>query len=351
MSQEIKNTRTLSKPIAYIIIMLGIGALAFSAIMVKLSNFEPVTNAFLRCFFGFLTLVPFAVWEIKRKGALNKKGVLLAVLAGIFLGTDMTAWNYAIFFVGAGISSVLLNLQVIIMPVLAMGFDKFKPKKSFWVLVPIMLFGIVLTGGIFDTPPADTSAGPTHIWGYPIAVTGTVLGMISGVCYGIYLYSSRKSGTINPGRYIQPLMWVFLAQLIPQAFTMTFLSAEGWNVTQGVLVDGKLPLDAGGVMTGDMITTTNWIWMIVLSVVGHAMAWVFVQIGSVNLEPTIVAGLLLLSPITTVLVSPYTSGESISMLQAIGVIIVLVAVAYQNGLITALWNLISGKKKKQLNAN
>ena len=54
--------------------------------------------------------------------------------------------------------------------------------------------------------------------------------------------------------------------------------------------------------------------MIVWAVVGHALAWVVVQIGSVNLDPTIVAGLLLLSPIITVLVAPYSSCETISML-------------------------------------
>lgn len=75
------------------------------------------------------------------------------------------------------------------------------------------------------------------------------------------------------------------------------------------------------------------------------MAWVFVQIGSVNLDPTVVAGLLLLSPITTVLVAPYTSGESISMIQGIGVVVVLAAVAYQNGLHTALMNKLQGTKK------
>lgn len=320
--------------------MLGILALAFSAIMVKEANFESVTNAFLRCLIGFLTLVPFAYWEVKNKGKLNKNGILLAILAGVFLGVDMTAWNYAIFFVGAGISSVLLNLQIIVMPMLAMSFDKFKPKKSFWVLVPIMIFGIVLTGGIFDGDPIE---GPTSIWGRPIAVVGTLLGTLSGICYGVYLYTSRKSGTLNPGLYIQPLMWVFLAQLIPQAFTMLFISPDGWDVTTGVLVDGKLPMNPE-VLSGDPITAANWWWMIALAVVGHAMAWVFVQIGSVNLDPTIVAGLLLLSPITTVLVAPYTSGESISLLQAIGIIIVLAAVAYQNGLHTALMNRLRGKK-------
>ncbi len=57
----------MSKPLAYMFIMIGIFALAFSAIMVKEANFEPATNAFLRCLVGFLVLIPFAVSEIKRK--------------------------------------------------------------------------------------------------------------------------------------------------------------------------------------------------------------------------------------------------------------------------------------------
>lgn len=336
------STKTLNKTTAYIIIMIGILALAFSAIMVKESNFEPVTNAFLRCLIGFVVLIPFAYMEKKKHGKLNRNGLLLAIGAGIFLGIDMTAWNYAIFYVGAGISSVLLNLQIIVLPLLALTFDKFKPKKSFWVLVPIMIFGIILTGGIFDGDPVE---GPTTIYGRPIAVVGTLLGVLSGICYGVYLYMSRKSGTINPKRYVQPLMWVFLAQLIPQAFTMFFISDGGFNITQGILVDGKLPMNPE-VISGDMITMTNWYWMIALAVIGHALAWVFVQIGSVNLDPTIVAGLLLLSPITTVLVAPYTSGETISILQAIGIVIVLAAVAYQNSLHTSLLNKLRGVKKE-----
>ena len=333
---------TVSKTMAYTIIMLGILALAFSAIMVKEANFEPSTNAFLRCAIGFIVLIPFAIHERRKHGKLNKKGLMLAIGAGIFLGIDMTAWNYAIFYVGAGISSILLNLQIIVLPLLALTFDKFKPKKSFWVLVPIMIFGIILTGGIFDGDPAE---GPATIYGHPIAVVGTLLGVLSGICYGIYLYTSRKSGTLNPGRYIQPLMWVFLAQLIPQAFTMFFISDAGFDIVHGVLVDGKLPMNPETTF-GDPITMTNWLWMLVLAVVGHAMAWVFVQIGSVNLDPTIVAGLLLLSPITTVLVAPYTSGETTSTLQIIGIIIVLAAVAYQNDLHKALLGRLRGVKKE-----
>lgn len=68
----------------------------------KLSN----TSAFLRCALGFLALLPFMIRERKKVGSLSKTGILLSLLAGLFLGIDFTAWNYSIYYVGSGIASV-----------------------------------------------------------------------------------------------------------------------------------------------------------------------------------------------------------------------------------------------------
>lgn len=326
-------TRTMSAGRAFTILMLGVLALSYSAIMVKDANFEPATSAFLRCAIAFVTLIPFAWREIKKKGILDNTGIWLAALAGIFLGIDMVAWNYAIFYVGAGISSVLLNVQIIILPGLAMIFDRYKPGKTYWMLVPIMLFGVVLTGGILDAPPTE---GPLTIYGVPIAIMGTMLGSTSGFCYGIYLYASRKSGATNPGKYVQPMLIVFVAQLVPQALAMWLISDRGFDLSHGVLIDGMLPMEPE-TMLGDPIDAMNWFWIFALGIIGHAMAWVFVQIGAVNMHPTTVAGLLILSPVTTVIVASFTHGETATGLQIVGIIIVLGAVAYQNGLHEALF--------------
>ncbi len=311
------------------ILIIGIAALAFSAPWVKLANFEPSTSAILRVGLALIVLLPFAFREKQQKGGLNKTGIYLALAAGIFLGIDFTAWNYSIFFVGSGIASVLLNLQIIILPALAAIFDKYRVPKSYFVLVPIMIFGVVLTGGVFDGPAGE---GPTEVYGMDITILGTILGAVSGVCYGIYLYASRKSSTLNPGRILQPMAITCAAQLVAPTIFMTFFSDRGFDISHGVLVDGKLPFDPETTL-GDPINTMNWVWMIVLAVVGQAMAWTFVQYGSVRIDTTIVAGLLLLSPIATVaIISPVLFNEIPSFLQVVGVIIVLGAVAYQNNL-------------------
>lgn len=323
---------------AYIILLIGIAALSFTAPWVKLANFEPATSAVLRCGIGLLALLPFAIREYKKIGGLNREGIFLSIMAGLFLGVDFTAWNYSIFYVGSGIASILLNIQVIILPALAFFIDKERIPKSYYIIAPIMILGVMMSGGIFD-PVDATATGPTHVYGINIAVLGTIFGMTSGCCYGIYLYSSRKATRVNPAasvsmmKIVQPMAWATAAQLLAPTIFMIFFSDRGFDLTNGVFVDGVLPMNPETTV-GDPITAINWFWMIVLGVVGQAIAWTFVQYGAVRLNPTIVAGLLLLSPIATVaLIAPVMFGESLSWIQILGVVIVLIAVAFQNGLI------------------
>ena len=97
---------------AVAILLIGTACLAFTAIWVKGANFEPATSVVLRCWLPIVIFLPYAIREYKKKGSLNKAGFFWSAVAGLILGIDFTAWNYSIFFVGAGIASVLLNLQV-----------------------------------------------------------------------------------------------------------------------------------------------------------------------------------------------------------------------------------------------
>lgn len=148
---------------------------------------------------------------------------------------------------------------------------------------------------------------------------------------------------MNPGRIVQPILYTCIAQLVAPGI-WAFFSGRGIDLTHGVLVDGQLPLNPETTV-GDPITATNWLWMIVLAVAGQAIAWTFVQYGSVRMDTTVVAGLLLLSPIATVaVIAPVMFGEIPSFLQILGVVIVLAAVAYQNRLHEAVLRKFRGER-------
>lgn len=330
MEKSLKSSES-SNARAYVLLLIGIAALAFTAPWVKLSNFEPATSAILRCAIGLVALLPFAYSEIKKIGAINRQGVILSIMAGLFLGVDFTAWNYSIYYVGSGIASILLNLQVIILPALAFFIDKERSSKSYFIIAPIMILGVVMSGGVFNDASA-AAEGPSTIYGINIAILGTLCGMTSGVCYAIYLYSSRKATRVNTRQIVQPMALATAAQLVAPTLFMIFFSDRGFDLVNGVMVNGALPMNPETAL-GDPITTANWFWMVVLGVLGQAVAWTFVQYGSVRLNPAIVAGLLLLSPIATVsVIATVLFGETLTFIQILGVVFVLLAVAYQNKL-------------------
>jgi drug/metabolite transporter (DMT)-like permease len=317
----------------YAIFFVGLLAHAFTAPWVKMSNFEPATSVLLRCGIASLLLIPFSIREIRKLGALNKKGIIFALLAGLFLGVDFMAFNYSIYYVGSGVAAILLNLQVIILPALAFFFDKEKIPKSYFVISPLMIVGVVVAGGVFNSTAA--AAGPATIYGINLAVLGTIAGVLSGCCYGFYLYFSRKSSLINKGQYLQPMLLAMLAQLVAPILFATFIN-HGFDFAHGILTNGHLPLNPETTL-GDPITATNWLWVIVLAVIGQAMVWTFIQYGSARMESTNSAGFLLLSPIATVaVVAPLLFHESPSIIQIVGIVVVLLLVAFQNGVLQKL---------------
>lgn len=338
-------------------LLVGTIFLSGTPLWVKASNMDPATQAFLRVILGFLLLLPFGIQEIRKKQGLHRQGIVLASIAGIFLGIDFTAWNYSIFLIGSGVAAILLNLQVVIVPMLAAVIDKVKLPKSFIFILPVMIIGVLFTGGVFE--PAEASVGPATIGGIKTSVIGTAFGLTSGLCYSLYLYLSRKASTSAPRKdlYVQPMMYTMIAQAIPPLLWM-FTGGNGFNVTQGVLTKdpttgemvlpaslGSNPSLADATMAGDPINMGNWVSLALLIVLGQAAAWTLVQYGSVWLHPTLSAGILLLSPVTSVIIAGPLFAEWPSWLQWLGVVLILACVGWQNGLIQMAAGALTGKKR------
>lgn len=341
---------------AVVWLLVGTLFLSGTPLWVKASNMDPATQAFLRVILGFLLLLPLGIREMRTKQGLHRQGIVLAAISGIFLGIDFTAWNYSIFLIGSGVAAILLNLQVVIVPMLTAVIDKVKLPRSFVFILPIMIVGVLFTGGVFE--PAEGSGGPAMIGGIKTSVLGTAFGLTSGLCYSLYLYLSRKASTSAPRKdlYIQPMMYTMLAQAVFPLIWM-FTGGNGFNVTQGVLtsdpVSGEMVLPAvlgdnpalrEATMAGDPVNMGNWVSLLLLVVLGQAAAWTLVQYGSVWLHPTLSAGILLLSPVTSVIIAGPLFAEWPSWLQWVGVALILGCVGWQNGLIQMAVGALTGKR-------
>src|SRR5215470_14745654 len=166
---------------------LGAGCISASAVLVKLADTGTATTAFYRCFLALPLLVALAVAEQRRHGPRRAAARGGAVLAGLFLAVDLVLWNHTIAEVGAGIATVLGNLQVLFVALTAWVLLRERPERRFLVALPVVMAGVVMVSGL-----AGDATGGIH----PLAGIGYGLG--TSLAYTAFLLIMRRTSAGAP---------------------------------------------------------------------------------------------------------------------------------------------------------
>jgi drug/metabolite transporter (DMT)-like permease len=272
----------------------GSFCISLSSVFIKVSHVSGSTSAFWRCLLALPVLLVLAGRE-RRKSPAPRRRVLLPLLAGTGLGLDFVLWGEAIPGVGAGIATVLLAVQVVIVPLLAFAFLAERPSKRFLAAVPVLLAGIVLAGGFAGTG----SFGPDP-------VTGAVAALLAGAGYAGYLFLIRLSGGTGT-----------------QAHSLVLATVSAGAVAVVL-----------GVPTGTLDLTPGWPafgWLLALAGVGQLAGWLLISAALPRMSATTGATLMLLQPVGAVLLGIGLLGETPGSAQLIGCAGVVAAVCFAGG--------------------
>src|SRR3954462_11432428 len=97
---------------------LGAMAIAFSGVLYRWSETSPETASFYRAFWALPLLFLAAYVERNTHGPaggpMSRRTIVLAGVAGVLFAGDLIFWHHTINLVGAGLATVLGNLQVVI---------------------------------------------------------------------------------------------------------------------------------------------------------------------------------------------------------------------------------------------
>lgn len=279
MAPNVRSPRTA--------IVAGALAVATSSVFIDLSGTSPGTSTFYRCFLALPLLALPALRERRAQGPLSRRGIAVAVLAGALFAGDALLWTAAIYELGAGLSTVIVNAQVLLLPLVARVLDQERLGRRYLLALPPMLAGITLTAGVVG--PRGTSSEP---------LLGTVHAVAAALCYSGFLYLLRRGGT---GRsVVQPYVWVVVS-----AGIVGFLVGLGWRGSD---------LRPGWTAFG---------WLALTAVLGQSIGWLLVAVASPRLRSTVTATLLLFTPVGALLLSAIATGERPSLAQLGGAALVL----------------------------
>lgn len=265
--------------------MAGALTIAFSAILVRKADVTPVTAAFFRCGFAVPLLALLAWVERQRYGRRTRREIRLSILAGAFFAADLICWHYAIEDVGAGLATVLGNLQVVLVGVVAWLTLGEKPESRVIAAVPIALFGIVLISGILGS----------HAYGNDPA-RGVIFGVATGLTYAGFILVLRQSGR-DLRRPIAPL---FEATAAAAVFALI-----------------------AGLIIGNLDATPPWPatgWLLLLAVSSQVVGWLLISVSLPRLPAALTSVLLTVQPVGSVILGVILLNEAPSFVQLLGVL-------------------------------
>jgi drug/metabolite transporter (DMT)-like permease len=271
-----------------VLALTGALTIAFSSILVRLSHTSPSTAAIFRCAYALPALGLLAWREDRRLGARSRRARRPALAAGVFFAADLVMWHHSIEDVGAGLATVLANVQVVILPLVAWGLLSERPARRVLLALPASLAGVLLISGVLEQGAYGRNPG-----------RGAMFGLGAGIAYVGFLMLLRRGGS-DLRRPAGPL------------FDATAVA------TVACLLEG--------IVVGDARLIPTWPgagWLIVLALSSQVIGWLLISSSLPRLPSSIGSMLLTLQPIGSVLLAALIFGESPSALQLAGVVLVL----------------------------
>jgi drug/metabolite transporter (DMT)-like permease len=270
------------------IALAGALTIAFSAILVHQAGVHPTTAAVYRCAYA-LPLLGLLAWRERRLYGPRAAGQQrLALIAGLFFAADLIFWHQAIADVGAGLATVLGNLQVVIVPFAAWAVLAEAPGRRILAALPLTMIGVVLISGALED--GAYGAHPAR---------GVLFGALTGIAYAGFILILRH-GNEDLRRPAGPL------------FDATWVAAVASLVVALALgVDDLAP------------AWPSAAWLVCLALTSQVLGWMLISVSLPRLPAALTSMILTIQPVGSVVLGVVLLGEEPSALQLLGAACIL----------------------------
>jgi drug/metabolite transporter (DMT)-like permease len=261
----------------------GAACISSSGVLVQLADVGAATTAFFRCALALPVLVALAILEQRRLGARPRGQRWRAAAAGIAFAADLVLWNHAIGDVGAGVATVLGNLQVLFVAVAAWAIFHERPSARFLAALPFVTIGVVFVAGV---------VGGSSFGHHPVG--GILFGLGTSVAYGIFLLVLRTA-SVGSAHVAGPLA----------------------DATAGAAISAV----AIGLVVGSLQFTPPWPalgWLLALAMLSQTIGWLFITSSLPRLPSAVSSLMLLLQPAASLLLAAVVLSQHPTLWQLAG---------------------------------
>ena len=276
--------------------LLGVVGISFSAIFVGLADVAATSATFYRTALAAPVLLALAaargLLPVAGGPAWSPAGVRFALATGAIFALNVTVWHVNIAVAGAGLSTLMGNLQVVLVGVIAWWLHGERPTGLTLALLPVLLLAVAMIAGVVGEPTTIRR---------PWLAAG--LGLATAAANATYLLSFRQASRRLPSSLAALVLVTFAAA----ATTLALSPAD--------------PAFALRVPAGALA------WLAALALVSQVLGWLAITPALRRLPTLEVGMLLLLQPMLTILWGAWIFGERHTGVQWAGVAILVAGLA------------------------
>lgn len=257
----------------------------------RLADLPPSTTAFYRCAYALPVLLALGLWERGRFGPRGRRERVLAYVAGLFFAADLILWHHAIAALGAGLGTVLANVQVVFVGVVAWAVLKERPEARVLAAVPIVLIGVVLISGVVG----EGAYGDDPL-------LGAVYGIGTAIAYAGFLLTLRE-GNRDLRRPAGPLFDGTLAATLA-------IFVTGW-------------------VLGELELRPSWpehAWLVTLALTAQVLGWLLISIALPRAPAALTSVVLTSQPVASLALAMILLGEEPSSVQLTGIVVIVAGI-------------------------
>jgi len=284
---ELQATKSKRLP-AYLALFGGVVCIAWSAIFVKCTDIPGAASAFYRMLFPAVVLLPTFPFD-RRSERVSLRNLAIISLGGLFFALDLVFWNTSILRTSAANATLLGNNTPIFVGLLTWLVFRRRPPRAFWLGLLMAIVGAFLI--LWADLARHTQIG-----------LGDLMALAAAACFAVYLMVTERVRS-STGTLVF-LRWAMISSTLALLFI---------NLGMGI----SLSLPHG-----------RTLWAVLgLGLVSQLGGYLFLTYALGHLPATITSiSLLTQGPLTAVLAAVLL-GESLTLSQIMGGILVLSGVA------------------------
>lgn len=251
-------------------------------------GWDPMVVSFYR---GAVGLVFVLIWLAVRPGGSGLSSSRLwfwSVLAGIGVAGNFGFYFLSIAEGSVAVAATLMYCAPVFVYLVSFTLRLEQPTPFKWLSMVLVMLGIVLLTGIYDMGASD------------VTLLAAGAGLLSGLSYALFIFGFKYAAPHGSPQAILVVAFAVLTLIL------------------GVLGD------AGQLVAA--LTTPDWPLFVVLGVLGAGLSFILYIVGLNYTAPAVASVVAMVEPVTASLFGVAILGESLALVQVLGMALILVTV-------------------------